>query len=75
MKKCDESCYPACDFCRFYNFNANRGGVYCGDGYCVLHEKSREPGHQCNDFICFEYKVRRGHNANEIRVRKGGAIR
>ena len=43
MKKCDEKCFAACDFCRFYNFNADRSGAYCSDGYCVLHEKDRRP--------------------------------
>jgi len=60
MKKCSATCSDCCDFCRMYNFNPDHMGTYLGDGYCTLHEKRAEPGHCCEDFICFEYKVKKG---------------
>jgi len=56
MKQCSDCEGGAvCDFCRLYNFNGSQG-AYVGRGYCVWHEKPRDPGDGCKDFICEHYK-------------------
>jgi len=56
MKTCSKECVPACDFCRMFNYNGEHG-VYVHRGYCVLHERKRDPTEVCDDFICGNYKV------------------
>lgn len=62
IKKCSADCSVCCDFCRFYNFNPDHMGSYLGDGYCVFHEVHKDPGDKCEQFICFEYKVKKGRH-------------
>jgi hypothetical protein len=47
------ACIPICDFCRFYNFNAEQG-AYTGDGRCghPEHPRPSEPFDGCADFEC-----------------------
>lgn len=57
MIKCSEDgydCFPICDFCKYYNFNADDKGRYTGDGYCTKHSKPQDPSDDCNDFHCSE---------------------
>ena len=56
MKKCSEDCIPACDFCKYYEFNADSRGRYTGDGYCTYHNRNQDPGDECDDFICYRVK-------------------
>lgn len=56
MKRCSKHCIAVCDYCRLYNYNGDEKGVYWGTGYCVWHEKAKQPYDTCNDFICDEYK-------------------
>lgn len=58
MKKCDDTCYPICDFC--YHF---RNGWFLGnrdieDGICVYNDGTTffRPTNicsQCDNFTCF----------------------
>lgn len=66
-KRCNDVCFPICDFCRYYNFNPGKGGVYLGKGYCVLYEENREPDDECKYFICINYKMISDHtNSRKI---------
>lgn len=63
MKKCNDDCYPICDFCRMFNHNereelydGNIIGIYTGNGYCVYHERDTDITDYCDDFICMNYK-------------------
>lgn len=55
MKLCPE-CDPVvpavCDFCRYYDFNADDQGRYTGDGYCRFHHQPMDPGDGCENFHC-----------------------
>jgi len=56
MEKCtDCGDYPVCDFCCYYDFNANEEGAYTSDGKCEHpdHLGDREPWDICDDFKCF----------------------
>jgi hypothetical protein len=55
-KQCNED-IVCCDFCRMFNYNGDKEGIYLGNGYCVYHEKRTEPIDVCNDFICMFYKM------------------
>ena len=50
---CSPECTPLCDFCKYYNFNADEEGRYIGKGWCTLHNESSEPYDYCEDFYCF----------------------
>ena len=43
-----------CDFCKFYNFNGDKNGVYNGRGYCEKFKVYKEPeqGVGCEEYIC-----------------------
>jgi len=54
-KYCSKECEevgPVCDFCIYYNFNANKNGAYTGHGYCKKLKIHREPYEGCNEFVC-----------------------
>ena len=70
-KFCNKECKevgPICDFCRFYNFNADKYGVYLNKGYCTKLEKRKEPEDGCKHFICFHYKLIKSALAREMRI-------
>lgn len=50
---CSPECIPACDFCKYYNFNGDELGRYTGNGLCILHNEPSEPYDYCEDFYCF----------------------
>ena len=63
MKKCNEECYPLCDFCIHYNFNGEdikdesgkvvaKGAIYVGKGFCTKHHRQQDPEDSCEDFHC-----------------------
>jgi hypothetical protein len=52
MKKCNEDCIPVCDFCLYYEFNADDEGAYTGDGWCSYNKKAVEPYDMCKYFYC-----------------------
>jgi hypothetical protein len=62
MQKCNEECMDCCDFCYWYDFNADERGLYVGNGKCNepnhLGDNNTDPGDTCNDFICFNVKSR-----------------
>jgi hypothetical protein len=53
VKRCSNDCFSICDFCSFYNFNADKNGVYTGRGWCRLLHKRREPESGCKRFHCY----------------------
>ena len=56
MKLC-KNCEPiacCCDFCKYYDFNADKQGMYTGDGYCRKHKRQADPAEVCDDFHCIE---------------------
>ena len=54
MLLCNTDCIPVCDFCRHYNFNANRRGTYVEKGFCRYYGKKKDPGDMCKNFWCFK---------------------
>lgn len=53
MTICCPNCIGAlCDFCIWYDFNADTEGCYTGDGYCRLHNRPSDPDDACPDFYC-----------------------
>ena len=45
MNKCsdlEDECIDACDFCKYYNFNADGEGRYTGEGWCITPEVTGE---------------------------------
>lgn len=59
MKLCPECDPPAicCDHCMNYDFNADSEGRYTGAGWCRLHQRSEDPGSECDDFECFRLNI------------------
>lgn len=57
MKPCGPDCAGdgICDFCKYYDFNGDRDGVYLGNGQCrhPAHPGRREPYDGCDDYHCF----------------------
>ena len=53
-------CYPICDFCQHYDFNAKEYPdgtmVYVYKGHCNKHDKRSDPDDGCDDFVCFNLK-------------------
>lgn len=45
-------CHPLCDFCEWFDFNADEDGAYTGDGWCRLHKRPMDPFDACADFEC-----------------------
>ncbi len=69
-KYCNKECKevgPICDFCRFYNFNSDKYGIYIGKGYCVRLENRKEPEDGCKYFICMNYKKNNSSMKLELR--------
>ena len=52
--KCDGPDTSCCDFCRYYDFNANEDGAYCDRGWCRRNQEPRDPGSLCEDFHCVD---------------------
>jgi hypothetical protein len=40
-----------------YDFNADSEGRYTGAGWCRLHQRSEDPGSECDDFECFRLNI------------------
>ncbi len=54
-KYCSKECKElgaVCDFCKYYDFNADSSGCYVGKGYCNYHKVKQNPEAGCNDFVC-----------------------
>ena len=49
---CKECETNICDFCIFYNFNADSDGCYIDNGYCKKLNKTKDPSDFCKHFIC-----------------------
>ena len=65
MRKCNDKCYPLCDFCKHYQFNGDdlirngktfKGAIYTGKGFCTFHHRRQEPQDQCDNFHCKNVK-------------------
>lgn len=59
MKFCDKcvgETGACCDFCFYYDFNANEFGEYTGKGYCNFHHNNHEPFDVCDEFKCEHIK-------------------
>ena len=59
MVKCEHCVDEAvCDFCGYYNFNGDKGGVYLDKGWCNKFNRREEPegGRYCEEFICSQTK-------------------
>jgi len=57
MKKLCPDCDPratCCDHCAFYEFRGDTQGCYTGDGWCRLHKEKRDPGSDCEEYVCFQ---------------------
>lgn len=59
MRKCNDECYPLCDFCKHYNFNGDENGAYTENGFCTFHNQKKDPSDFCEDFYCFNIKERK----------------
>jgi hypothetical protein len=61
MKLCKD-CDPratCCDFCKFFDFNADSQGFYTGDGWCNFHKTAADPAEVCDDFYCEHVKEKK----------------
>ncbi len=58
-KYCSKECEQVgavCDFCIYYDFNADEHGNYVENGYCNYHKEKRDPEQGCEDFVCYLVK-------------------
>lgn len=56
MKLCPDCApgYTCCDHCAYYNFNGDTEGRYTGEGWCRFHKEKRDPGSDCEEYVCFQ---------------------
>jgi polyhydroxyalkanoate synthesis regulator phasin len=61
MKLCGDGCAAVCDFCEHYRDNGlGSGKGFAGYGICALHGHETGAADMCEDFECFQIKVREG---------------
>jgi hypothetical protein len=69
MKRCAPypDCPAVCHFCIWYEYNGDgwKNRVYCDEGYCRLNGESKDPHHDCLNFVCFNW-IAQGINYDAI---------